>query len=144
MDPAPPPWTFKRCLLLVCGWIALGLALVGALLPLVPATPFLLIALACFVRSSPKLYRWLREHKRLGPYVEQWERDKSIPRAAKKKAYLLTCASFAVSFTLAPTTALRVVVAVCSVTVIAILASLRTSDDAEFRARREARPTDPH
>lgn len=127
MDPKPPISPVTRIALLIGGWIAMLLALAGVLLPLVPATPFLLIALACFVRSSPRLHQRLHENKRLGPYIAQWERDKSIPRAAKRKAYLLTIASFSISFALAPTLTLRVVVAVLGVTIVGVLACLKTT-----------------
>lgn len=70
------------------GWLLLGLAfvglgLIGALLPLMPTTVFLILAAGCFARSSPKLERWLLDHPRLGPSLRAWRAERAIPRSAK-------------------------------------------------------------
>jgi hypothetical protein len=69
-------------------WIALGAAslvtgLVGAVLPLLPTTPFLLLAAYSFARGSPSLHAWLIEHPRLGPVIEDWQRYGAIALRAK-------------------------------------------------------------
>lgn len=65
------------------GSAAVGLALVGVVLPLLPTTPFLLVAAWAFARSSPQLDAWLRAHPRLGPPLAAWESRRAIPRTAK-------------------------------------------------------------
>lgn len=65
------------------GTAATGLALVGVVLPLLPTTPFLLVAAWAFARSSPRLNAWLRGHPRLGPPLDAWEKRRAIPRHAK-------------------------------------------------------------
>src|SRR5262245_46879620 len=65
-------WRAMRIVWLVAGWLAMGLGLAGVFLPLLPTTPFLLLAAACFVRSSPRLHARLLAHPRLGPFLEQW------------------------------------------------------------------------
>jgi uncharacterized membrane protein YbaN (DUF454 family) len=65
------------------GTAATGLALVGVVLPLLPTTPFLLVAAWAFARSSPRLNAWLRGHPRLGPPLAAWEKRRAIPRHAK-------------------------------------------------------------
>ena len=70
-----------------------GLGLVGAFLPLLPTTPFLLLALACFARSSPAVHDWLITHRTLGPYIVDWERDRSIPLSAKVASVSMMSAS---------------------------------------------------
>jgi len=72
-----------------------GLGLVGAFLPLLPTTPFLLLALACFARSSPSVHDWLINHRTLGPYIIDWERDRSIPLSAKVASVTMMSASLA-------------------------------------------------
>jgi len=72
-----------------------GLGLVGAFLPLLPTTPFLLLALACFGRSSPAVHDWLIKHRTLGPYIVDWERDRSIPLSAKIASVTMMSASLA-------------------------------------------------
>ncbi len=97
----------QRVLFDALGWLALGLAAVGVLLPLVPATPFLLLASACFVRSSPRLHAWLMGHPRFGPYLVQWQHDRTVPPRAKRRAYLLVVVSFTVSILAVPAGWLR-------------------------------------
>lgn len=72
----------KTCYLIL-GWCAMGLALAGIFLPLLPTTPFLLAAAWAFYRSSPALYRRLMEHPRLGPYIRNFREHRAIPLHVK-------------------------------------------------------------
>lgn len=72
-----------RIFLTVCGCLSVCLGIIGIFLPLLPTTPFLLLAAACFFRSSPRLYEWLLRHKHLGPYVRNFREHKAIPLRAK-------------------------------------------------------------
>ena len=65
------------------GLSAVALALAGLVLPLLPTTPFLLVAAWAFARSSPRLDAWLRAHPRMGPPLTAWETRRAIPRKAK-------------------------------------------------------------
>lgn len=74
-------------------WVALGLAfvalgIVGAILPLMPTTIFLILAAACFARSSPRLEHWLLDHARFGPALRAWRAERAIPSRAKAAACL--------------------------------------------------------
>ena len=79
-------------LLLGFGFTALGI--VGAFLPLLPTTVFLILAAACFARSSPRLEAWILGHRRFGPLVRAWRENGAIPRKAK----VLACTGMAVGF----------------------------------------------
>ena len=68
------------------GSAALVLGIVGIFLPMWPTTPFLLLAAACFVRSSDRLYTWLIEHERLGCYVRDYMSGRGIPLRVKRVA----------------------------------------------------------
>jgi uncharacterized membrane protein YbaN (DUF454 family) len=87
-------------------WAALGLLSTGAgiagiVLPLVPTTPFILLAAFCFARSSPRLEAWILEHHTFGPMIANWRRHGSIDRRAKRLALLLMGIAFLVSVALA-------------------------------------------
>lgn len=70
-------------LLIILGSICLALGIIGIFLPLLPTTPFLLLAAALYFRSSPRLYNWLLEHKQLGPYIRNFREHKAIPLRVK-------------------------------------------------------------
>ena len=76
----------RRLPLRLLGIGATGLAMAGVVLPLLPTTPFLLVAAWAFARSSPRLDAWLRAHPRLGPALAAWEVRRAIPRSAKAAA----------------------------------------------------------
>lgn len=126
MAPSPDGAGPLRWLLLAAGWLALVLGFVGVFLPLLPTTPFLLLAAACFVRSSPRLHARMLAHPRLGPFLEQWRRERSIPRAAKVRAYVLVVACFTLSIVLAEALAVRLALGALGLGLLVFLARLRT------------------
>ncbi len=72
-----------RWVMLGVGWFAVGLGVLGAFLPLLPTTPFLLVAAWAFGRSSLRLRRWLYESRLFGPLLQNWQRHGAIPLWAK-------------------------------------------------------------
>lgn len=89
----------KHILLIVFGWFFILLGVIGAVLPLLPTTPFLILALACFAESSPRFHRMLLNNKWFGPPLAQWENTKTIRREIKQKVMLLIIATFGISIT---------------------------------------------
>ena len=77
----------------VAGTICVGLGILGAILPLLPATPFLLLASACYVRGSERLHRWLLGNRHLGPYIVNIKERRGLPRRAKLYTLALLWAS---------------------------------------------------
>jgi hypothetical protein len=71
------------------GFVAVGLAAVGLFVPLLPSTPFLLLAAACFMRSSDRFYRWLMTHPIFGAYIRNYREHRAITRQAKVVTLLL-------------------------------------------------------
>ena len=72
-----------KYILIVLGSISLALGVIGIFLPLLPTTPFLLLAAALYVRSSEELYNWLIHQKYLGTYIRNFREHKAIPLHAK-------------------------------------------------------------
>lgn len=87
-DVAPPLPALARYALLALGGAATGLAALGVFLPVLPTTPFLLLAVWAFARASPRLHAWLYEHPRFGPFLRDWRDEGAIPRRAKVAAVL--------------------------------------------------------
>lgn len=79
----------KKPLLLITGHFCLILGIVGAFLPLLPTTPFLLLAALCYSKSSDKLHGWIISHKYLGPPINDWEKNGVISFKAKVFATLM-------------------------------------------------------
>ena len=85
----------RRYLLTVLGCIMLGLGALGAVLPILPTTPFLLAAAACFSRSFPRLEAWLLAHPRFGAPLRDWRRSGAIAARIKVLAVSAMLISYA-------------------------------------------------
>ncbi|MDP6708216.1 MAG: YbaN family protein [Alphaproteobacteria bacterium] len=97
-----------RAALLVCGWCNVALGMVGAVVPGMPTTVFLLIALWAFSKSSPRFYDWLYGHPRFGPSLRDWRDHRAVSVRAKCSAIVVMALSLSVTQTLTqswPTTA---------------------------------------
>ena len=82
------------------GCLFVGLGAIGAVVPGMPTTVFLVLAAACFIRSSQRLYDWLISNKTFGPYLKDYREGKGIPRRAKVLALsmIVIFVSFAVFY----------------------------------------------
>lgn len=78
-----------KIILNVIGTICVLLGILGAILPLLPATPFLLLASACYIRSSDRLYRRLTTNRYLGPYILNFREKRGLPLKAKVYSIIL-------------------------------------------------------
>ena len=84
----------RRATYLLLGWLMTVLGIIGAFLPVMPTTIFLILAAACFARSSPKLEARILNHPQFGPLVRDWRAHGAIPRKAK----VLACTGMAGGF----------------------------------------------
>jgi len=87
----------KHYLLLSLGWLFVILGVIGAFVPLLPTTPFLIVALGCFTKTSPRFHSMLLNNKWFGPPLAQWEQTHTIRREVKYKAMTLIIATFTIS-----------------------------------------------
>lgn len=81
--PVPARHPLMRRLWVAGGWASLGCGIAGAVLPLVPTTPFVLLAAFCFARGSRRLHDWLMDHRWFGPPLQRWGHDRTISRRTK-------------------------------------------------------------
>ncbi|MDY0250778.1 MAG: YbaN family protein [Pseudomonas sp.] len=91
-----------RYVLFFCGCLSVVLGVIGIFLPVLPTTPFLLLAAACFARSSKRFYLWLVMHPKLGPWVRDYLDGQGLPLKGKVWALLLMWASISVSMWIVP------------------------------------------
>lgn len=103
--------------LIIIGVIAVVLAVLGLFLPLLPTTPFLLLASACFARGSDRMHRWLLNHGVFGAYLRSFEEGQGIPLRGKVVAISLLWVSMTVSITMVQHLALRALLAAIAVAV---------------------------
>ncbi len=127
-----------RALFALAGWIFVALAAAGAVLPLLPTTPFLLLAAACWVRSSDRLYQRLVANRWLGPYLRAWREEHRVPRRAKVTAIALVVVTFASSIAFAvDATWVRALLVALGLGLVGFLARLPTGANGPSDGRRE-------
>jgi uncharacterized protein len=79
----------KHYLLICIGWLSVTLGVIGAFLPILPTTPFILFAAWCFARSSERFHQWILENKYFGPIISQWENGNGISSKIRTRALLM-------------------------------------------------------
>lgn len=79
----PTPTKCKRALFMGLGWLFFALGIIGAFLPVMPTTLFMIMALWAFANSSERLHAWLYNHPKFGPALQHWDQHRVIPVHAK-------------------------------------------------------------
>jgi uncharacterized membrane protein YbaN (DUF454 family) len=85
-----------RLFILGCAWLMVAIGLVGVFLPVLPTTPFMILAAALFARSSPRFEKWLLDHPRFGQPLIDWRREGAISRSAKIASVSLMALSYGI------------------------------------------------
>lgn len=80
---------WRRYCLIGLGWTSIVLGVAGIFLPILPTTPFILLAAWSFSRSSERFHRWLLNHRRLGPIVRAWQSGEGIPYKVRNRVLIL-------------------------------------------------------
>jgi uncharacterized membrane protein YbaN (DUF454 family) len=93
--------TAKRRLLIAAGTLCTGLGIIGIFVPILPTTPFLLLAAACYMRSSERFYRWLTNNRVFGAYVRNYIEGRGMPIRIKVLTILLLWLAIGLSITFA-------------------------------------------
>lgn len=119
----------KRYLLISLGWLSVILGSIGAVLPILPTTPFLILALACFSKSSHRFHRMLLNNKWFGPVLTEWEKNKTISRQVKLRSMALVIISFSISIIiLSGRTELQLTLVVLGLVALAVIYQLKESE----------------
>ncbi len=84
-------------LFVIVGWLFVIIGLIGVIVPILPTTPFLIIALLFFSKSSPRFHKMLLNNVWFGPTLKQWEEKKTLSRRIKYKASFLIIITFSIS-----------------------------------------------
>lgn len=116
----------KRTLLVAAGSVSLALGVAGVFLPLLPTTPFLLLASFCYARSSRRLYGWLINHRVFGPYIFNYVTYRAVSRSVKVGTLILLWSTLLVSIMLVNNIYIRVVLLVVGVGVSVHVLTLKT------------------
>jgi len=98
----------SRMFFLIAGHVCLVLGVIGIPLPILPTTPFLILASACYARSSDRFHNFLRTHPVLGTFLINWERDRSISLKAKVSATVMMIFTISISIWAVPLIAVRI------------------------------------
>lgn len=90
----------RRIIFIILGWFSLITGILGIFLPLLPGTPFIILAAWCFSKSSERFHAWLTTHRHFGPMVHNWQSSQGVPIRAKKRAILFMWLGMLVSMML--------------------------------------------
>ena len=122
----------RKYLLVALGSLSLGFGIVGVVLPVLPTTPFLLLALYCFFSSSQKLYDWLIHHKHFGKYLYNYATYRAVPRRTKIVAIVALWAGLTTSAILLDLLYVRLLLLAVGIAVSIHLLTLKTIEAAQM------------
>lgn len=128
---------WRRLLWMLAGGLSLLLGVIGIFVPLLPTTPFVLLAAACFSRGSVRCEQWLLNHRIFGPMVRDWRAYRAVPLRAKQLATLMMAVGSAWAAWVLPT--LRWLPALCCAAVALWLWRLPT----RAASRTQIKPSSP-
>ncbi|MDR2313641.1 MAG: YbaN family protein [Spirochaetaceae bacterium] len=116
----------SRVLFIVLGMLLLALGLIGVVIPVLPTTPFVLAASFCFLKSSPRLYRWIMTHRFFGPRIERF-RSVGLTKKEKVSIFLMVCALLTPVFIFSHSLHLRIFLALLLVVKAIVFMRIKTA-----------------
>jgi len=134
----------RRGLLISAGVLFVGLGVVGTLVPVLPTTPFLLLAAACFARSSERMHRWLLGNRVFGEYLRRYRNGEGLPLASKVTTLVLLWATLGVSASVAPLLWVRLLLLAVGLGVTIHILRMRTRRRPWVEAPRKTEIKDPY
>lgn len=116
----------KKYLYIIIGSLSLVFGIAGAFIPVLPTTPFLLLASYCYLQSSGRMYSWLINHKIFGAYIYSYLTYKAIPKKTKIGTMIFLWSSLIISMIMVPSLHIRIFLLVVGLAVTAHLMMLKT------------------
>ncbi|MDO9544945.1 MAG: YbaN family protein [Synergistaceae bacterium] len=119
----------KKTFLIVAGVVSIALGGIGVFLPLLPTTPFVLLAAGCFAGSSPAMHRWLCRSRFFGEYIENYRTNAGVSKSIKIRAIVFLWAGLALSAAAVHKPLVRVILAVVGICVSTHLLMMKAKDE---------------
>lgn len=130
--PAPTGPAPIRALLAVVGTVSLAIAVVGIVVPILPTTPFLLIAAACYARASTRLYGWLLGQPTLGPIIDRWRTSRTLAPGVKARALVAVVVTFAISIAVVESFEIRLLLVGLAAALLLFLLRIPSTDGTDL------------
>lgn len=127
-------YTIKKYLLIILGSLTLILGVIGIFIPVLPTTPFLLLASFCYLRSSERMYHWLINHKIFGAYIYSYMTYKAIPKKTKIGALIFLWSTLSISILLVTSLHIKIFLVAVGIGVTAHLMTLKTLSHEDLKA----------
>ena len=125
--------SIKKFVYIMVGSLSLILGIAGIFIPVLPTTPFLLLASVCFFRGSERMYRWLMNHKIFGAYIYSYLTYKAIPKKTKVGTMIFLWSTLMTSIILVSSLHIRIFLLVVGIGVTAHLLMLKTLSHDELK-----------
>jgi uncharacterized membrane protein YbaN (DUF454 family) len=119
------PDKLKRALLITAGTLCVATGIIGIFVPVLPTTPFLLLAAFCYLRSSERFHRWLMNNKLFGAYIRSYTEGRGIPLRVKLFTIALLWATIGISIWLAANLAVTISLPIIAAAVTIHIALIR-------------------
>ena len=125
--------TMKEYVFLVLGTLSLGIGMIGVLLPVLPTTPFLLMAAFFYLRSSKRMYNWMLSHKVFGSYIYCYMKHRGVSQKAKNGTLIFLWSMLILSMSFIPGWQIKIILVIVGVAVSTHIILLKTLGEEEIK-----------
>lgn len=129
-----------RILFALLGGISLALGVIGAFLPVLPTTPFVLLSACLFSKSSPRLHGWMINHPWFGTLIRDWQTHKGLRLKVRRRALWMMAISFSFSILIVPLWQVKVGLVLTFIVLLVWFLRLPVVPDSSAVALKQTRP----
>lgn len=130
-------YTIKKYVFLVLGTLSLGIGMIGVLIPVLPTTPFLLMASFFYLRSSKRMYNWMLNHKVFGSYIYCYMKHRGVSQKTKAGTLIFLWSTLILSMILVFMWQITIILLVVGIAVSTHIVLLKTLDEEEIKLLRQ-------